>query len=44
MNAKTTVLLILNQPDVTTNKKKPFNRNNFEEYNENVLMVLAALG
>ena len=32
MNAKTTVLLILNQPDVRTNKKKPLKGNSFEEY------------
>ena len=32
MNAKTTVLLILNQPEVRTNKKKPLKRNSFEEY------------
>ena len=42
MNAKTKVLLILNQPDVRTNKKTSLTRNSFEECNENDLVVLAA--
>ena len=42
MNSKTRVLLIENQPDVRTNKKKPLNRNSFEKYNANDLVVLAA--
>ena len=39
MNAKTKVLLILNQPDVRTNKKSS-TRNSFEEYGGNDLVVL----
>ena len=46
MNSKTTVLLIQNQPDVKpdvrANKNKSLNRNSFEKYNENDLVVLAA--
>ena len=42
MNGKTTVLLILNQPDVRTNRKKPLNRNSSEKCNENDSVVLAA--
>ena len=42
MNSKTTVLLIQNQPDVRANKNKSLNRNSFEKYNENDLVVLAA--
>ena len=42
MNSRTTALLIYNQSDVRTNKKKRLNRNSFEKYNENDLVLLAA--